>query len=399
MSTIAEQAAPSLRLRALWESGEYQRLAMEHASVAAFAAAVGMSDDAIKRARKRLAGEGVVVPSYADMRLRAAPVPTLPPGHVLKGASTLVNAEGQVLQQWIKTREDVSNRNESMMEALASIADAWKGKADPVARPEILDADLMCAVPMGDPHLGLYSWAEETGESFDLEQAESNLVGAVDHLVGLAPRAAHGLLINLGDFFHADNSSNQTMRSHHALDVDTRWAKVLGVGVRTMRRCIDRMLERFGDVTVICAIGNHDDHSSVMLATCLSQFYERDPRVTINTSPSKFHWHRFGSNLLGVTHGDTCKIEKLPGIMACDRAVDWGETQHRYWYTGHVHHDRMLDAPGCVVESFRTLAARDAYAAGAGYRSGRDLKLDVLHRRYGRINRHTVGIQQVWERK
>lgn len=41
------------------------------------------------------------------------------------------------------------------------------------------------------------------------------------------------------------------------------------------------------------------------------------------------------------------------------------------------------NTPGCVVESFRTLAAPDAYASGAGYRSGRDMKLDVIHRLWG----------------
>lgn len=70
MSGPDAQAAPSLRLRALWESGEYQRFALEHASVDAFGIAVGMSRDALLRARQRLAGEGLTVPGYADIRRR-----------------------------------------------------------------------------------------------------------------------------------------------------------------------------------------------------------------------------------------------------------------------------------------------------------------------------------------
>jgi hypothetical protein len=164
-----------------------------------------------------------------------------------------------------------------------------------------------------------------------------------------------------------------------------------------MRRMIDRMLEKFGTVRVINEIGNHDDHSSIMLGLCLANFYERDPRVFVDTSPAKFHWYRFGSNLIGTTHGDSCALNKLPGVMACDRAEDWGETRHRIWYTGHRHTDQVIEYPGVMVEVHRTLTPRDAWAAGAGYRSGQDLKLDVYHRRFGRTMRHVVGIEQINE--
>ncbi len=127
----------------------------------------------------------------------------------------------------------------------------------------------------------------------------------------------------------------------------------------------------------------------------MQQFYEREPRVTIDISPAKFHWYRFGKVLIGSTHTDTVKKKDLGGVMACDRAKDWGETLHRYFYTGHVHHDSAIELPGVLVESFRTLAARDAWHGAAGYRSGQDMKVDILHREFGRICRHVVGIHQL----
>jgi hypothetical protein len=142
-------------------------------------------------------------------------------------------------------------------------------------------------------------------------------------------------------------------------------------------------------------IGNHDDHTSIMLSIALAQFYEREPRVTIDTSPEPFHWYRFGKVLIGVHHGDKTKTTNLLGVMACDRAKDWGETLHRYFYIGHVHHDSLKELPGVTVESFRTLAGRDAWHHGQGYRSGRDMKLDIIHREYGKINRYIIGIEQI----
>jgi hypothetical protein len=247
---------------------------------------------------------------------------------------------------------------------------------------------------MGDPHLGMYAWAAETGQDFDLQIAEHNLVAAVDHLVGLAPRAKQALIVNLGDFFHADNKQGTTTGGTR-LDNDTRWGKVLGVGIRTMRRCIDRALQKHEKVRVVCEIGNHDDHSAVMLAIALEMYYEREPRVEIDTSPAKFHWYEFGANLIGITHGDTARFSELGGVMACDQPEAWGRTKHRYWYCGHVHHDSVKELHGVTVETFRTLAPKDKWHADKGYRSGQDMKLDVIHRLHGRQTRHVVGIRQL----
>jgi hypothetical protein len=83
-------------------------------------------------------------------------------------------------------------------------------------------------------------------------------------------------------------------------------------------------------------------------------------------------------------------MEKLPGVMAADRAQDWGETAWRYWLTGHVHHESKREFPGVTVETFNTLAAKDAYAANAGYRAARNMKCIVYHAEHGEVARHTV---------
>lgn len=324
---------------------------------------------------------------------------TIPPGFHAKGVSTYYDKDGKRKGQWVKTAIDQEHKLTLLLDALQTVAEPLKAKSEFVPTPKHSDKDLFCVYPMGDPHLGMYAWAAETGEDFDLEIAESNLVEAVDQLVHVAPSSEECLIVNLGDFFHSDSNDNMTRRSGNPLDVDTRWSKVLAVGIRTMRRCIDKCLEKHKKVNVVCEIGNHDDHSALMLGLCLQQYYENNPRVHIDTSPELFHWFRFGENLIGITHGHNTKPNDLPNIMAHDRKEDWGATSFRYWYTGHIHHDTLKEYPGCIVETFRTLAARDAWHHGKGYRSGRDMKVDVLHREYGRINRHIVGIKQIWGAK
>jgi hypothetical protein len=99
--------------------------------------------------------------------------------------------------------------------------------------------------------------------------------------------------------------------------------------------------------------------------------------------------------LIGTTHGDTCKFPKLAGVMAADKPKAWGRTKHRYWYTGHFHSSKVEEYPGVLCEQFRTLAAKDAYTAGAGYRSGRDMRVIVLHKEFGETERHRVDVMQL----
>lgn len=317
-----------------------------------------------------------------------------PVGYKLKGTSTYYDEDGKVRGQWVKTQADNAEQLRLLEESLlATFADIEPLK--PVKAPERANEDLLTVYPLGDPHLGMYSWAEEAGEDFDLKIATTDLKAATDRLVATSPPSHTAILLNLGDFFHSDNMEGKTRRSGNVLDVDTRWARVLSMGVETMIHLIRRMLEKHQRVIVRNNIGNHDEHSSIMLAIALQAFFRDNERVEIDTSPSPFWYVRHGQVLIGSTHGDRTKPPDLPQIMATDRAQDWGETKYRYWYTGHIHHHTRHEFRGCQVESFRTLAASDAWHHGQGYRSGRDMHCIVHHSSQGDLERHRIGVEQL----
>ena len=250
--------------------------------------------------------------------------------------------------------------------------------------------DLLTAYPIGDPHIGMYSWHEETGENWDLESAERIHCSAMNALVDSAPRSEQAIIINLGDALHYDSMAPVTARSGNMLDADGRYAKMVRVAIKTLRQCIDSALKKHRRVHIVNVIGNHDETGAIWMATALSHVYENEPRVTVETSPSLFSYYRFGNTLLGFHHGHTCKPEKLPGVMAADRSRDWGESLHRYWLMGHVHHASFKEFPGVSVESFGTLAAKDAYAANGGWRSRRSMTAIVYDKQHGEIARSMV---------
>ncbi len=321
--------------------------------------------------------------------------PSVPTGHRLKGVSTLVDGTGNVRAQWIKTNQAAEDRLKCSLEALATIAERWQGKADPTPEPPITTDRLLTLYPMGDPHIGMFSWEPETGANFDLKIAERNACEAIDRLVAVSPASETAVLVNIGDFFHSDSRRNQTT-SGTPVDVDGRFAKVLAVGVRILRYHIDKILTKHARAEAKMLGGNHDADTAAMLAICLAQFYEREPRVTIDTSPAKFQKLRFGKNLFGFTHQDTVKIDALGEIMACDWPEDWAACPHRYWFTGHIHHKTVTELRGNVIcESLRTLASADAWHRGQGYRSGRDMQAIVYDRDLGERLRNRVGIMEI----
>lgn len=342
-----------------------------------------------KRARERRLRARQQYAEHTDAERAGAP--DVPPGYMIKGTSVLRDAvTGEARLIWEKTAQDKDAKLQLLLAAAESVGE--KMPREPLISPPQaadLDEDLLSVYPMGDPHVGLYAWAEETGGAdFDLGIVESVTCEAVDRLVALAPHAATAILLNLGDFFHSDTAENRTARSGHALDVDTRWARVMQVGIRIFCRAIDRALEKHERVHVRCDIGNHDDHSAVMLALVLDHHYADNPRVQIDTSPNLFWKFRFGKCLIASTHGHMAKPKDLPAVMAADWPEDWGETEFRRWYVGHYHHEQVQEYPGCTVEVFRTLAPRDAWHAAKGYRSRRDMRVHVWHRDRGLINWH-----------
>lgn len=314
---------------------------------------------------------------------------TVPDGFQVKGVSTFYNADGVPTAQWVKSQADRERQDELMREAVEALCKDVKPVRS-IKGPKGTLSSLMSAYPVGDHHIGMLSWHEETGADYDTPKSEDLLIGAMDYLVDAAPKSRVGAVILLGDFLHYDSFQAVTPQNRNLLDADGRYPKMVRVAMRTVRYAISKALKKHDEVVVIVSGGNHDPSSMVFLREALSCLYENEPRVRVDGEPTAFHYLRFGKVLIGVHHGDRVKPEQMPLLMAQDRAKDWGETTHRYCYSGHIHHDKVRDVGGVRVESFRVLPPTDAWAHNAGYRSGRDMKRIDIHAEHGEVARQLV---------
>jgi len=316
------------------------------------------------------------------------------PGFIAKGHSTLYR-DGQPVLQWVKTKQDDEAREQLLRAFAVELADGVKGAAKPIPTLKSgQDASLLSAYVVGDAHLGMYAWKDETGaEDFDTSIGCNDLRGAFRHLTASSPRSRVGMLVNVGDFLHANDTTSQTPSSKHALDTDGRFSQVVDRAVAVFRDAVHMMLQRHQEVWIVNARGNHDPDAAMFLNKILEAYYHREPRVRVLPNVGKFVYVEWGQVLIGVHHGDRVKRQQLYEAMTRDKRESWGRARHAYFWTGHIHHKSAEEIGGCLFESFNTLAPPDAWHAAQGYGANREMQQITLHREHGIVGRNVCGLE------
>ena len=284
-------------------------------------------------------------------------------------------------------RKTLEEYAEGIKEALGDIPKSPIREELPIS-----DADLLTRYLWADLHFGMLAWGQESGDDYDISVASKRLRDAMVRLLDAAPNSDTGLICNLGDIFHSNDSKNMTPESGHILDTDGRFAKIAMETTKIVVECIELAKRKHRKVKYVAVAGNHDRDQIHWLTIALMLRYEDDPAVSIIWCPAKMYAHQFGKNLLCFHHGDKAKPERLVMQAADTHAKLWGRTNWRYMDTGHIHHDSAKEIGGMMWESHRTLASKDAYAAGSGYVARQTMKAITVHREKGEIVRNTSGV-------
>ena len=331
------------------------------------------------------------VDAAGDAPMKEHPVKPVPDGHMIKGASTLFDKDGNVKLQWLKTKDDPESiRFESLSRMIDRLPQTLGKRGAKASKPpRVGSSDMLAIYGVGDAHIGMYAWCRRNGVAWDLDRAESTIVGAVESLSEQGSPAGTALLVNVGDWHHHDGKG-VTPQSGHVLDNAGTWQQIVDVSTRTMTRIVDTLLRRHDHVHVINAVGNHDMHSTTLLNAFVRAWYRNEPRVTVDEEPDTMLFYQHGECMIAVTHGDKIKLQRMGPNMATRRPKMWGNTEHRLCISGHVHHEQRKEYDGVVVESLNTLAAPDKYASDNGYNSSRSLSRITYHSKWGYTGRSVI---------
>ena len=341
---------------------------------------------------KRMQARGIVLPG-------STLYPVMPEGQRLRGVSSLQKAvdpeTGETVVQWVKT-ERAAEERELVARAALDALKSEVPRAEPMlGSPLLKNTRLASLLTITDYHMGMYSWREETGDDWDVAIAEELLVGWFRLALAQTPDSHLGILAQLGDFLHYDSLDAVTPRSGHQLDADSRAQKMIRVSIRVLRRAVNMMLEKFGEVRVLMAEGNHDPISSAWLRETFRMYYENEPRVTVEVRPDPYYAVQWGKIGLFFHHGHLKKPEQLDRVFARKFRDIFGSSTRCYGHCGHLHHRVKIETPLMPIEQHPTLAAADAYASRNGFLSDRTADVITYDKEFGEVSRLSVTPEMV----
>lgn len=313
----------------------------------------------------------------------------VPDGFTVKATSTMIDAEGNEKIRWIKTDQDKEKLAAMMGAAIEAFCDELpRATAQPILGEPNYDENLLALYPVFDLHIGAMAHKHECGENYSTDISEKVLKNFFDYSVGVSPKAKKAVLLIGGDFLHSDGLDAVTPASGHVLDQDSRYAKLVHVAIRSVRRAVALMLDKHEEVEIQIIEGNHDQAGMIWLRAAMAAYFEDESRVTVDVSPMILHRTKWGKTLLGYTHGHTMKkADTRLAAMATDFREEFGTSKYIYTHSGHWHHQTITEGTLGIDEVHGQLGAKDAYAARGGWRSYRQAAVIVYSKEFGEVGR------------
>ena len=368
-------------------------------SARATAKALGLNLKTVQVALKLCEQYGL--PSLAETSHPHTPIGNIP-GKVTTQIDYRNNQDGLVVQEWVRSAPGELS-TEQLIEFFTNRIPVSTLEIPPV---ENCNESLMLEWPIFDPHIGMLSWAKETGSDYDQNIARHLQIAAGKILFSSFGPVKRAVLILGGDNQTADNRDGTTEKSGNVLDTDTRFPKMAWCSYETAVSCIE-IAEHFAEeVYVVVLSGNHDYHSAIHLTIQLHAHFRNSSKVIIDVSPEKHRFYSWGNTVFMATHGDTQEKRIAPYAMqqVIRRGLAAGPETRIMVRMGHLHKrgrktpDMLTEEDGVIVERFPTLAAQEAYSIEGAYTSCRATSAVLWHKRRGRYGGREITIGEILER-
>ena len=224
-----------------------------------------------------------------------------------------------------------------------------------------------------DIHIGKYASVIETNQEYNCEIAVNRVIEGVTGLIEKAKGfPIERVLFCIGnDVLHIDNVYSTTTKGTYQ-DTDKKWWEHYEIALTLYVRCVE-MLRKIGPVDIVHSMSNHDYQSGFHLAHTLQSWFRKAKDITFDISVAHRKYYKYGTNLLGIEHGDGAKMDNLPLLMAQENPSGWAQTTHRYWYLHHLHHKIKhkwrdgKDFIGVTVEYMRSPSSADSWHSRKGF--------------------------------
>lgn len=337
---------------------------------------------------------GVNYSSFHETYTRAKSKIELDPG--IADALEAVNIDNPSLVRggWLKTKTasvqfampkqsaiSIEDSAEKIKLALSGIA-----PAEVIEAPADTTEKLLTLYPMPDIHAGLRV------DNQTLESTVERLTGGMRDCVSRSPKSKTAVILILGDMLHHNDNQNATPASKHVLDVVATIEETALAMIAGLARCIEIALLRHAKVVVSILRGNHDRDAYLIVLYSLAERYRNHPNIEVQRDEGEFFVMQHGKCLIAAHHGDRAKPERLVMALADEYPQIWGETRHRFYYTGHLHHHKSADIGGVQWEQLRAVTKRDRYARDHAYTARSQMQAITFDDAAGETSRVKINL-------
>ena len=342
-------------------------------------------DKIIQNLEKKAAAQGVA--PHRDLVHQTAE------GFEAKRISTAYKDDGSVALQWVIQEPHKRDMKAKIDAVVDGLTDDLKGLKKPAKPPAKVNADYLAMYMIGDHHFGMLADSETKldDDDWDIKIATQILIDSTARLSKRVGDAEVGVLLNVGDFFHADSSKNETTAGTR-VDVDTRIGKTFKLAGRLFQILIDQMLTVHKKVVVINVRGNHDSDMACHLSSCIELLYSEEKRVDVLPNYSKFIHYQWNNNLFVFHHGDRMKHEQILQAVIKNLDDEWSQSKNRYCHLGHIHHHTAREVGSMHFEHWGSLTSTDQWHSDSGYGAERSMTAVVYHKDSGEDSRVKITV-------
>lgn len=237
-----------------------------------------------------------------------------------------------------------------------------------------------------DYHWGMYG-PSYTGEPYNRQIARKRLFEATEELLGRITERGRPDKIILalgGDSLHFDNYHRKT--THGTIqDTDGTPEEIAWSWVELCRDYVDAV-RQVAPVELFVIPGNHDRFSAVFLRAAMKGWFSQIDSVEVVECLGPRQYTKYGKSMITFMHGDQGSTKDWPAIIAGEEPRLWGQCDHRFIFTGHLHTERELPSFGNVtVYRMPSLAGTDNWHYGCGYKSRKALIAYIIDSEKGVI--------------
>jgi hypothetical protein len=236
-----------------------------------------------------------------------------------------------------------------------------------VTRTKTKEAHLLVIDP-ADIHIGKLAEAFETGEDYNsqiaVQRVKEGVQGILDKSSGF--NIDKILFVGGNDILHID-TPRRTTTSGTNQDTDGMWYSNFLIAKQLYVDLLE-MLIGVADVHFVFNPSNHDYTNGFFLADVVQTYFRNCENITFDCSIAHRKYFLYGNSLIGTTHGDGAKQVDLGSLMSIEAKQEWVKSEHRYFYTHHVHHKTAKDYINVTVESLRSPSGADSWHDRNGYK-------------------------------